>query len=80
MAADPLLHVAGHRGSATFHEGFNSAAHVLKTCRFRSKCREGTLQDAIGMDVVQDGTQLAAGTYFFTPAEATGTPSSLLAV
>lgn len=45
-----------------FHEGFAPAAHVLKTCKLRSKCREGTLQDAIGMDVVEDGTQLAAGT------------------
>ncbi|KAL0022616.1 hypothetical protein WJX77_010550 [Trebouxia sp. C0004] len=36
MAADPLLHVVVKLpgfGSAMFHEGFNLAAHVFKTCK-----------------------------------------------
>ncbi|KAL0039519.1 hypothetical protein WJX77_000460 [Trebouxia sp. C0004] len=50
------------------------AAQVFKTCKFRTKCQEGTLQDASGMDIVEDGTELSAGTYFFTPAESTEPP------
>ena len=63
-----------------FHEGFNSGSSCFQTCKLRSKGREGTLQDAIGMEIVEDGTELSAGTYFFTPAEAIGTSSSLSAV
>ena len=41
----------------------------------QNEIQEGTLQDASGMNVVEDGTQLAN---FFTPAEAVGTSSSSL--
>ena len=51
------------------------AAQVFKTCKVRAKCQEGTLQDASGMDLVEDGTELSAGIYFFTPAESTGMSS-----
>ena len=48
---------------------------VFKTCKVRAKCLEGTLQDANGMDLVEDGSELSAGTYFFTPAGLTGMSS-----
>ena len=84
MAADPLLHVVvklqGTDDLLCFMKASTLAAHVLKACKLRFKCREGTLQDAIGMEIVEDGTQLAAGPYFFTPAEAVAMSSSLSAV
>ena len=84
MAADLLLHVVvklqGTEDLLCFMKASTLAAHVLKACKLRFKCQEGTLQDANGMEVVDDGIQLAAGTYFFTPAEAVGTSSSLSAV
>ena len=50
------------------------AAQVFKTCKARAKCQEGTLQDASGMDLVEDGTELSASIYikFFTPAKSSG--------
>jgi len=50
-----------------FMKASTLAAHVLKACKLGFKCREGTLQGVIGMEVVEDGAQLAGGTYFFTP-------------
>ena len=76
MTVDPLLHVVvklqDTEDPLCFMKASTLAAHVLEACKLRFKCREGTLQDAIGTEVVEDGTQLAAGTYFFTPAEAVG--------
>ena len=39
------------------------AAQVFKTCKARAKCQEGALQDASGMDLVEDGTELSASIY-----------------
>ena len=76
MAADPLLHVVVqlqgteellcHMKSATL------AAQVFKTCKVRAKCQEGTLQDASGMDLADNDTELSAGNYIFTPAGSRG--------
>ncbi len=79
MAADPLLHVVvklqGTEELMCYMKAATVAAQVFKTCKVRAKCQEGTLQDASGMDLVEDGTELSAGTYFFTPAESTGMSS-----
>jgi len=79
MAADPLLHVVvklqGTEELLCYLKAATLAAQVFKTCKLRAKCQEGTLQDPSGMDIVEDGTELSAGTYFFTPAESTGMSS-----
>ena len=79
MAADPLLHVVvklqGTDELICYMKDATLAAQVFKTCKVRAKCQEGTLQDANGMDLAEDGTELSAGVYFFTPAESTGTSS-----
>ncbi len=76
MAADPLLHVVVKLQSTEEQLCYLKAAtltsQVFKTCKLRAKCQEGTLHDANGMDIAEDGTELSAGTYFFTPAEPTG--------
>ncbi len=76
MAADPLLHVVvklqGTEDLLCYLKAATLAVQVFKTCKIKAKCQEGTLQDAIGMDIVEDGTALSAGTYFFTPAESIG--------
>ena len=46
--------------------------------QLQSRVPKGTLQDASGMDIVEDGTELSAGTYLFTPAEPTGISSNEL--
>jgi len=76
MAADPLLHVVvklqGTEELLCYVKHAALAAQVFKTCKLKAKCQEGTLQDANGMDIVEDGSELSAGTYFFTPAEPIG--------
>ncbi|KAL0026817.1 hypothetical protein WJX77_003425 [Trebouxia sp. C0004] len=80
MAADPLLHVVvklqGTEELLCCLKAATLAAQVFNTCKLRAKCQEGTLQDASGMDIVEDVTKLSAGTYCFTPAESTDTHSS----
>ena len=79
MAADPLLHIVVKLQDTDellcFMQAATLAAQVFKICKVRAKCQEGTLQDASGMDLVEDSTELSAGVYFFTPAEATGMSS-----
>ena len=79
MAADPLLHVVvklqGTEELLCYVKAATLAAQVFKTCKLRAKCQEGTLQDASGMDIVEDGSELSAGTYFFAPAEPPGVSS-----
>ena len=79
MAADPLLHVVvklqGTEELLCYVKAATLAAQVFKTCKLRAKCQEGTLQDASGMDIVEDGSELSAGTYFFAPAESPGMSS-----
>ena len=81
MAANPLLYVVvklqGTEELLCYLKAATLTAQVLKTCKLRAKCQEGTLQDAGGMDVKEDGTELSAGTYFFNPAESTGVSSTL---
>ena len=76
MAADALLHVVvklqGTEELLCFMKAATLAAQVIKTCKVRAKCQEGTLQDASGMDLLEDNTELSAGIYLFTPAESTG--------
>ena len=76
MAAEPLLHIVvklqGTEELLCYMKAATLAAQVFKTCKTKAKCQEGTLQDAIGMDLAEDGTELSAGVYFFTPAEPTG--------
>ena len=76
MAADPLLHVVvklqGTEELLCYVKAATLAAQVFKTCKLRAKCQEGTLQDASGMDIIEDGSELSAGTYFFAPAESPG--------
>ena len=80
MAADPLLHVVvklqGTEELVCYMKAATLAAQVFKTCKVRAKCLEGTLQDANGMDLVEDSSELSAGTYFFTPAGLTGMSSN----
>ena len=80
MAADPLLHVIvklqGTQELLCYTKAATLAAQVFKICKVRAKCQEGTLQDASGMDLVEDHTELSAGIYFFTPAESTGMSST----
>ena len=75
-AAEPLLHIVVKLHSTEellcYMKATTLAAQVFKTCKIKAKCQEGTLQDAIGMDLAEDGTELPAGVYFFTPAEPTG--------
>ena len=79
MAADPLLHVVvklqGTEELVCYMKAATLAVQVFKTCKVRAKCLEGTLQDASGLDLVEDSSELSAGTYFFTPAEPTGMSS-----
>ena len=79
MAADPLLHIVvklqGTEEQLCYTKASTLAVHVFKICKVRAKCQEGTLQDASGMDLVEDSTELSAGVYFFTPAESTGRSS-----
>ena len=76
MAADPLLHVVvklqGIEDLLCYVKAATLAVPVFKTCKFKRKCQEGTLQDAIGMDIIEDGASSASGVYFFTPAESIG--------
>ena len=76
MAAEPLLHIVvklqGTEELLCYMKAATLAAQVFKTCKIKAKCQQGTLQDAIGMDLAEDGTELSAGVYFFTPAEPTG--------
>ena len=76
MAAEPLLHVVvklqGTEKLLCYMKAATLAAQVFKTCKLKARCQEGTLQDAIGMDLAEDVTELSAGVYFFTPAEPTG--------
>ena len=60
------------------HESCNSGSSGLgfEDMQIRANCQEGTLQYASGMDLVQDGTELPAGVYVFTPAKATGMSST----
>ena len=79
MAADPQLHVVvklqGTEEQLCYVKAATLAAQVFKTCKVKAKCQEGTLQDAHGMDLVEDASELPAGIYFFTPAAPTGTSS-----
>ena len=79
MAADPLLHVVvklqGTEELLCYLKAATLAVQVFKTCKVKAKCLEGTLQDANGMDLVEDSSELSAGTYIFTPAEPTGMSS-----
>ena len=80
MAADPLLHVVvklqGTEEQLCYMKAATLASQLFATCKAKAKCQEGTLQDASGMDLAEDGTELSAGIYFFTPAESTGMSSS----
>ncbi|DBA87379.1 TPA: hypothetical protein ACH3X1_004423 [Trebouxia sp. C0004] len=64
MAADPLLHVVvklqGTEELLCCLKAATLAAQVFNTCKLRAKCQEGTLQDASGMDIVEDVTKLSA--------------------
>ncbi|KAL3140122.1 hypothetical protein ABBQ38_004400 [Trebouxia sp. C0009 RCD-2024] len=79
MAADPLLHVVvklqGTEKLLCYTKAATLAAQVFKICKVRAKCQEGALQDASGMDLAEDDTELSAGVYFFTPAESPGMSS-----
>ena len=79
MAADPLRHIVvklqGTEELVCYMKAATLAVQVFKTCKVRAKCLEGTLQDANDMDLVEDGSELSAGTYFFTPAGPTGMSS-----
>ena len=80
MGADPLLHVVvklqGTEELVCYMKSATLAAQVFKTCKVRAKCQEGGLQDASGMDLADDDTELLAGNYIFTPAESRGMSSS----
>lgn len=79
MAADPLRHIVvklqGTEELLCYMKAAILAVQVFKTCKVKTKCLEGTLQDANGMDLVEDSSELSAGTYFFTPAAPTGMSS-----
>ena len=79
MVADPLLHVVvklqGTEELVCYMKAATQAVEVFKTCKLRAKCLEGSLQDADGMDLVEDRAELSAGTYIFTPAAPTGMSS-----
>lgn len=79
MAADPLLHVVVKLQSTEellcYTQAATSAAQIFEICKVGAKCQKGRLQTANGMDLVADSTELSAGVYFFTPAEATGMSS-----
>ena len=72
IAADPLLHIVvklqGTEELVCYMKAATLAVQVFKTCKVRAKCLEGTLQDANGMDPVEDGSELSTGTYFFNPS------------
>ena len=76
MAADPLLHIVvklqGTEELLCYMPADTLAVQVFKICKLKAKCLEDTLQHASGMDLVEDGRELSAGTYTFTPAESTG--------
>ena len=76
MAADPMRYVVvklqGTEEVLCFLKAATMAAQVLKVCKLRAKCQEGTLLNASGRDKVEDGTELSAGIYRFTSAETTG--------
>ena len=78
--ADPLLHVVvklqGIEELVCYMKAATVAAQVFNTCKFRARCQEGTLQDASGMDLADDDTELSAANYIFTPAESRGMSSS----
>lgn len=75
-AADPLLRIIvklqGSEEPLCYLKAATPAALVFRTCNLRAKCQEGLLQDAAGMDLVEDDTKLSAGIYFFLPAESLG--------
>ena len=79
MAADPLLHVVVKLRSTEelicYMKAATLAAEVYRTCTVMAKCREGALRDVNGMALADDGTELGAGIYFFTPAESMGMSS-----
>jgi len=79
MAPDPLLHfvvkLQGTEELMCYMKAATVATQVFKTCKVKAKCQEGTLQDASGMDLAEDGAELSAGVYFFTPAQSTGMSS-----
>ena len=76
MAADPRLHVVvklrGTEELICYMKAATLAAEVYRICKVTAKCQEGTLHEASGMALAEDGTELSAGTYFFTPAESMG--------
>ena len=79
MAADPLLHIMVKLQDTDellcFMKAATLAAEVYRISKVIAKCHEGALMDANGMALAEDGTELSAGVYFFTPAEATGMSS-----
>ena len=79
MAADPLLHIVVKLRSTEelicYMKAATLAAEVYRICKVTAKCQEGALQDANGMALAEDFTELSAGIYFFTPAESTGRSS-----
>ena len=73
MTADPLLHVVVQLRSSQELICYMQAltAEVYRICKVTAKCQEGALQDANGMALADDGTELSAGTCFFTQAKPT---------